>query len=141
MRVRAFKFGFYTLYMYALRKGFTANLRVGSLVGRAPDQDPLTACTARGWGFVLVTFVARSGFEEVRVGTQRAAVSVHSTRRPFPHRQEYKSVECPGCSMELEEEVAAMTLRLLAPEESAARETTIPWMAASPSDGGSKNKT
>ena len=74
------------LYALHVRKACTLYaraLRVGSLVGRAPDQDPLTACTARGWGFVLVTFVARSGFEEVRVGTKRAAVSVHSTRLPF----------------------------------------------------------
>jgi hypothetical protein len=44
--------------------------------------------------------------------------------------------------LEVEEEAAAMALRLLALEkDAAARETTIPWMAAGPSDGGSKIKT
>ena len=78
-------------------------LRVGSLVGRAPDQDPLTACTARGWGFVLVTFVARSGFEEVRVGTKRAAVSVHSTRlRVHGYYLRYYQRAAKRCSWKLE---------------------------------------
>ena len=41
-----------------------------------------------------------------------------------------------------EEELAAMTWPLLAPEkDAAARETTIPWMAAGTSDGGSEIKT
>ena len=42
---------------------------------------------------------------------------------------------------ELEEEMAAMILRLLALEEDASGERTTTWMAAGPSDGGSDIKT
>ena len=52
---------------------------------------------------------------------------------------------CNKCSVvlleELEEELEEVTLRLLALEESAARERTTTWMAAGPSDGGSDIKT
>ena len=42
---------------------------------------------------------------------------------------------------ELEEDMTAMILRLLALEEDAPGERTTTWMAAGPSDGGSDIKT